>query len=216
VASPSWTLHDLLSRARLSPYLASVGGDDHEALRLYGWNSAISGAFYESLHYVEVGLRNAMDRKLADWSRRRQTSLPWYLDPQIPLTPPTRRGIEAARVNATRGTRVEVHGKVIAELTFGFWWSLLAAEYNRRLWQPYLHTAFEGSVRRALLHSELNELRLLRNRIAHHEPIHHWDLAHAYRRLVDVAARISPLLGARIESTTRVPAVLADRPLPTG
>jgi hypothetical protein len=214
VASPSWTIDDLLSRPRLRPYLAASAGDTEQALKLYEWNSSISGAFYESLHYVEIGLRNAMDRRLTDWSRRGQTNLPWYLDPQVRLTPSTRQKVAVARTSATRGRRVEVHGKVIAELSFGFWWSLLAAEYNRRLWQPCLHSAFEGPVRRGTLHSQLNELRLLRNRIAHHEPIHPQDLAGAYRRVLDVAGRISPLLRVRIESTTRVPAVLSGRPLP--
>jgi hypothetical protein len=206
-------MEDLLSRARLRPYLAAAGGDTHNGLRLYTWNSEISGAFYESLHYVEIGLRNAMDRQLTRWAIVQGARRPWYLEPAINLTPSTRRRITVARANATQGRTVEIHGKVVAELTFGFWWSLLADEYNRRLWQPCLRGAFDGSVRRAHLHSELNELRLLRNRIAHHEPIHRLDLGKVYERMVDVAERISPLLGARIESTSRVPSLIGDRPL---
>ena len=122
-------------RSRLHPYLVACSGDAGAALRLYGWNCEISGAFFESLHYIEVGLRNA-----------------------------------------TRDGRVEVHGRVIAELPLGFWSSLLGNDYNRRLWQPCLRTAFDGPVRRTHLHAELNDLRLLRNRIAHHEPIHGRDL----------------------------------------
>ena len=137
---------------------------------------------------------------------------PWYADPAVPLTSPSRRKIASARINASRDGRVEVHGKVVAELSFGFWWSLLGHEYNRRLWQPCLRSAFDGSVRRAQLHSELNELRLLRNRIAHHEPIHGRDLDQLYVRLLGVAERISPLLRSRIEVTSRVPSVLGCRP----
>lgn len=203
-----WTIEDLLSRPRLHPYLTASAGDPAAALRLYGWNSEISGAFYESLHYVEIGLRNAMDRQLARWAAQAGATQPWYVDSVVRLTPPTRRKIAAARQNATRGGQPEIHGKVIAELTFGFWWSLLAAEYNRRLWQPCLRAAFDGSVRRAYLHAELNDLRLLRNRIAHHEPIHRRDLSGAYKRLLDVADRISPVLLVRIESTSRVPSLL--------
>jgi hypothetical protein len=117
-----------------------------------------------------------------------------------------------ARLNATRAEQPEVHGKVVAELSFGFWWSLLATEYNRRLWQPCLRAAFDGSVRRAALHAELNELRLLRNRIAHHEPIHRRDLSAVYGRLLDVTERISPVLRSRVEVTSRVPLLLTDRP----
>lgn len=208
MARPRWTIEDLLSRPRLHPYLAASAGDPAAALRLYGWNSEISGAFYESLHYVEIGLRNAMDRQLARWAGQIGARQPWYVDRRVSLTVTSRRKVADARQNATRGGQLELPGKVIAELTFGFWWSLLAAEYNRRLWQPCLQGAFDGSVRRAHLHSELNDLRLLRNRIAHHEPIHQRDLSTAYKRLLDVAERISPVLRVRIGSTSRVPSLL--------
>jgi hypothetical protein len=48
---------------------------------------------------------------------------------------------------------------------------LLASSYNRTLWRPCLKYAFINA-RRQRLHDELNHLRELRNRIAHHEPIH--------------------------------------------
>jgi hypothetical protein len=95
---------------------------------------------------------------------------------------------------------------------FGFWWSLLSDEYNRRLWQPALIHAFHGPVRRRTLHGELNDLRLLRNRIAHHEPIHTRALDSDFARLLDVATRIAGALGTHIASTSRVPDLLANYP----
>jgi hypothetical protein len=207
-----WSIEDLLSRSRLRPYLDATFGDPAAALELYGWNSQVSAAFYESLHYVEIGLRNAMDQQLGRWSAERGATKAWYVDPVVRLTPPTRRKINSARANATRDGRPEIHGKVIAELMLGFWWSLLANEYNRRLWQPCLQRAFDGSIRRTRLHSDLNDLRLLRNRIAHHEPIHNRNLDAAYAELLETAGRISPLLRVHIEKTSRVPATLAVRP----
>jgi hypothetical protein len=130
----------------------------------------------------------------------------------VPLTPPTRRKVEDARGNATRNGQPEVHGKVVAELMLGFWWSLLSDEYNRRLWQPCLQFSFDGPVRRTRLHAELDELRRLRNRIAHHEPIHRRDLVADLHRVPDASGRISPRLRARIELVSRVPAVLSGRP----
>jgi hypothetical protein len=99
-----------------------------------------------------------------------------------------------------------------ALISLGFWWSLLSDEYNRRLWQPCLQHAFDGPVRRARLHSELDEMRRLRNRIAHHEPIHRRDLAADHRRILDVAERISRRLSERIDLVSRVPEVLSKRP----
>lgn len=209
--SRPWTLENLLSEARLGPYLAATDGSLTGALRLYDWNARVSSAFHEELHYIEVGLRNAMDRQLAAWSLELGARSSWYCDPRVPLTPPTRTKVATARSNATRGGRPELHGKVVAELTLGFWWSLLSDDYNRRLWQPCLRYAFDGPVRRTRLHAELDELRRLRNRIAHHEPIHARDLAVDHQRVLDVAGRISPRLGARVQAVSRVPSVLLER-----
>lgn len=206
-----WALEDLLSTSRLAPYRSATAGDLTAALRLYDWNVQISSAFHESLHYVEIGLRNAMDHQLTLWTRHRGGRSSWYADPVVPLTSSTRRKVDAARAHATADGTPELHGKVVAELMLGFWWSLLADEYNRRLWQPCLKDAFDGPVRRVRLHQSLDELRRLRNRIAHHEPVHGRGLADDYDRLLDTAGRISPLLRRRIETTSRVPEVLLRR-----
>jgi hypothetical protein len=86
VARPRWTIEDLLSRARLRPYLAASVGHPARALLLYGWNCEISGAFYESLHYLEIGLRNAMDAQLRRWTAECGARQAWYLDAKVNLT----------------------------------------------------------------------------------------------------------------------------------
>ncbi|GAB3755746.1 hypothetical protein [Microlunatus parietis] len=103
---------------------------------------------------------------------------------------------------------------MIAELPLGFWWTLLSAQYNRSLWPSCLRHAFEGKVRRQALHSALDIFRLLRNRIAHHEPIHTRSLVDDYALIRDTAGRISPILRQRIDSTSRVATVLKSRPIP--
>jgi hypothetical protein len=207
-----WTLQDLLSRSRLRPYLEISGQDHTAALALYHWNVQISAAFLESLHYLEIGLRNAMDVHLTRWASDLGATSPWYVDRVVKLSPRTRKAIDDARTRATADGTPELHGRVVAELMLGFWWSLLADEYNRRLWQPCLRLLFDGPVRRRRLHSELNELRRMRNRIAHHEPIHTRDLRRDYARLIDCASRISPVLCTQIETTSRIPDVLTQRP----
>jgi hypothetical protein len=63
-------------------------------------------------------------------------------------------------------------GKVVAELTFGFWVELTARSYHGDLWVPYLYTAFpHGKLHRKHIHRRLQTVHRLRNRIAHHEPI---------------------------------------------
>ncbi|NIZ93396.1 hypothetical protein F1544_20635 [Kineosporiaceae bacterium B12] len=232
-------VQQLLSAPRLTPYRQATGGDLPDALTLYTLNVQISGAFYESLHYFEVGLRNRLDQQLTAWATtldlaspgaagsrdnalpsegRRDVAvgptsageLPWYRHPQVPLSLNARRKVATAIKAATRDGREELPGRVVAELTFGFWWSLLADEYNRSLWQPCLREAFT-QVRRQRLHSTVDELRQLRNRIAHHEPIHGRDLHHDYDQLLATAGRITPRLHWLIDTTSRVPALLPTR-----
>ncbi|MCF6275839.1 MAG: hypothetical protein L3J05_08760, partial [Robiginitomaculum sp.] len=61
-----------LSIDRLSTYMAETGGNKPAALRLYAWNTAVSGAFYAALQVLEVAMRNSFHRELAtaygaDW-----------------------------------------------------------------------------------------------------------------------------------------------------
>ena len=189
----------------MAPYLAASEDNWDGALALYDWNASVSAALFESLHYLEVGLRNALDvaatKHLGD---------DWLALASPFLTVRSRQVFALAQHRA--GGPTASHGKVVAELPFGFWWSLLADEYNRRLWQPALRHAFDGPVRRRTLHAELDELRRLRNRIAHHEPIHSRDLHRDLDRLLDLATRIARALGEHIAETTRLPLLIDVKP----
>jgi hypothetical protein len=55
-------------------------------------------------------------------------------------------------------------------------------------------------------------LHLLRNRIAHHEPIYRRDLTHDWHDLLHVSGAICSHVQAWILQSGRVPAVLAARP----
>ena len=70
-----------LATARLAPYLAAVDGNRRQAIRLYQWNIALSGAVYEALHVVEVVLRNAIDAQLCAWNAGRRCQIACVSDP---------------------------------------------------------------------------------------------------------------------------------------
>ncbi len=204
----------LLSTPRIAAYIAATqDGTTASALDLYRWNLRISAAFYESLHYLEVALRNTADTAIDTWHSTSHTdTLPWYRCPIMPLTPAARSKVRQAVSFATmKGTRPELHGRVITELSFGFWRSLLSDAYNRTLWQPILRTAFPG-VRRGKLHHAVGEFLTLRNRISHGEPIHSRDLAADYQLLLTTAAHLCSSLATWIAATSAVPAELGNRP----
>ena len=59
---------DLAGSARFAPYLREAHGDIDRARELYLWAADLAGALFSTIAFVEVGLRNAMDRKLRAWN----------------------------------------------------------------------------------------------------------------------------------------------------
>jgi hypothetical protein len=78
----------LLSAPRIGAYLAAApGGDLASALGPYRWNLCVSAAFYESIHYLEVALRNTIDVALVGWCQTNHADKnPWYRCPAVPLS----------------------------------------------------------------------------------------------------------------------------------
>jgi hypothetical protein len=103
---------------------------------------------------------------------------------------------------------------VVAQLSFGFWVSLLSAgaAYDRVLWVPTLHRAFPHySGPRRPLHESLLTMVLLRNRIMHHEPICHRDLPADHRKLYRMLGYLSADAVVRAVQLDRVGTVLGRR-----
>ena len=208
-------LETALSHERPSTYLDATGGDRERAIRLHAWNTAVSAAFYGPLQGLEVALRNAMHRRLAE-----RYGPAWYDHPGA--------GLDRGAVGRIAGTRSELardgHGddppRIVATLSFGFWVSLLGpggraeaghkANYEMTLWRPALRGAFahRATLTRRQAHRPLNALRILRNRVAHHEPIFARDLAADHKRILDVAGWISPAVRTWIEHHSRATAVI--------
>lgn len=199
------------SDPRLDAYAQATNGDCATAERLYWWNVEISGAFYGPLHCLEVALRNALHDKL----RAAYARDDWWA--AAPLQPHGLQMITDARAKyARRGSRLASADDIVAELPFGFWTSLLSnnrhSQYDRRLWVPCLHRAFPHfRGRRRDLHDNLEAMRLLRNRIMHHEPIHHRDLAADHRKIYQLISYIDATAAKEASAMDRVPAVLRRR-----
>jgi len=203
-----------LSRERLRPYRSAVGGDLDLAIQLYEWNSAAAGAFFETLGHFEVLLRNALHDQLSAWHTAAGRPGHWYDDPAGVLDARRHADVAAARDRIRRERKTETPGKVVAERNFGFWRFLLDRHYQTMLWAPALRRAFPHlqPQRRDLVYSPVYELNRLRNRIAHHEPIHGRNLSDRHDDLLRVTGFIDPAAQAWLSSLSRVPAVLQSRP----
>ena len=157
-------LETTISRERLGRYLSATKGNLPSALKLYELNLRLSQLLYGALHGFEVLLRNSMHDQLVAFFKDPE----WY--EKAPLNPSSRDMVYVAKSNV--GPKSYTPGKVVAELTMGFWTGLTAGSYQRDLWVPCLHKAFPNiPPDRAKIHAAISDLKALRNRVAHHERI---------------------------------------------
>jgi hypothetical protein len=199
-------IHEVLSRPRFAPYLAKTA-DFAAAIDLYWWNVTVSAAFYAPLHCLEMALRNAIHRQLAiRWDRT-----DWWQS--VSLGGNGQRMVDDAHRKLTSRSRAYGADDIVAELSFGFWVSLVSKAYDQRLWVPCLHKAFRyfgGS--RPDLHRDLRTMLLFRNRIMHHEPIHHRHLAADHQTILRLLGYLSPVVLEQLKPYDQVAVVLMARP----
>lgn len=124
--------------------------------------------------------------------------------------------IAAARYRVQKLGRPETPGRVIAELNFSFWKFLLARRYEATLWTGHLRHAFPNlqPQRRATVYHALDGLHTLRNRIAHHEPIHTRDLTTDMLTIYRLLDWIDTDVRAWAVGLSRLGPSLAARPTP--
>lgn len=201
---------------RLGSYVRATSGDIRSAFALYEWNMRAAASIVELSSIVEVVTRNAIDEQLRDWSHARRGSTSW-LD-SAPLDHRGKEDIRKARKRATRrGKRPEVHGRVVAEVTLGFWSYLTEAKYLTSLWVPAVHNAFPNGPadlrrRQRDVAFRLQQLNFVRNRAAHHEPIHQRDLAKDSALAIELVGRVSPVAARWVRKVSSQPEVMAQRP----
>ena len=162
----------IISIERLEPYLKHHSNDFDKAVEHYKANIEISEAFYPLLSILEIGLRNNFDYQL----KRRFDDDNWFENSEF-IKIVSRFQID--RVSEARNTILRekkdiTTGKIISELSFGFWTSLLDSKFEKTLWKN-LRLAFPNCPKnirqRKTMSSKLNGVRRLRNRVFHHESI---------------------------------------------
>ena len=204
-----------VSAPRIGTYLKAVSGDLPKAVALYGWNARVSSGLMLPAHFAEVAARNAVDEALTTvygplwpWDRTFEQSLPNPSNKQI-YNP--RRDLLAVR------SRESTTGKVIAELKFVFWPGMFTARHDVRLWDGLIVSLFPGSPAparqtRRRIYDDLEAIRKLRNRLAHHEPIFTRNLADDLTRMLDLVELRSAGTGAWVRAMEDASLLLAQRP----
>jgi hypothetical protein len=162
---------------------------------------------------MEVTLRNALARELDTFLG--SDAHPWYDGSSGILSAEALQDISKAKDRIHRQRHAETPGRVIAELNFGFWRFLLASRYESSLWTPCLRRAFPELTpqRRTTVYEPLDQLHTLRNRIAHHEPIHTRDLRADMLSIYRILNWISPDVRAWAVNLSRIKMTIAQRPV---
>jgi hypothetical protein len=207
-----------LSDERLDAY--GTRRRDDEKIANYLWNLALCESMYPVLHGLEVAVRNALFRAgNTVFSGMATRDVPCWLDADPPLVHPSDQPMLLAAKGRLRERGLPLEpGRLVAELRFGFWTSLFDVRYeqSRVLWPrllgaQLLDPSSPRSIRsRKQLSPLLNRMRLLRNRVFHHEPIWHWsNLVQQHAVAIDLIGWFNPALRATIEPGDRFPAVHA-------
>ena len=203
-----------LSPARLNSYLKMTSDDLSNALALYIWNSKASAAFLEVIGAVEVVVRNSWNKQLQEASFRRTGSPMWHEKSRMQLNEYSQRDIEQATMRLeARGSRGNLD-QVVAELNFGFWRFLVAKQYRTTLWPLAGTYAFPNIDPSQIqeLSTVMGRLHDLRNRIAHHEPIHMRNLDRDFADCLWVIGGVCLTTRQWVESNSGVAGVLQERP----
>ncbi len=205
-----------LSPERFATYLRMAGHDRSRALALYEWSTSLNAALLHDFAHLEIGLRNMYDAAMmgavaAGDSHWLDSASANQLFPRnVGGNARTHRDIAIARDNA--GGAGAPPGKVIAELTFGFWVFLAARRHEPLVWLPHLAHAYPSGTRRVQLHNGLSDLLNARNRVAHHEPATVPSGREIVRRIRGHARYVSPELAQHIDATSTVEQMIRDRP----
>jgi hypothetical protein len=198
-------LLELLGPARHQTYMDAAAGTPQRAAELYEWSNKLAGAWHSHIAYVEVAVRNAIDRQLrtwnasqvrpdgtsysGDWTRANGTAEEIYTIIGRSISEAHASAANEARRRPESHPRHDTsptHDDVVAQMTFGLWTRLVLhpPEFSgsgpgrtgvkqRDLWRKCLYLAFPGAPKgdtgRIKTGRQLEGIRRIRNRIAHHD-----------------------------------------------
>jgi hypothetical protein len=217
--STKTTIHAIrqaLSFARIGTFETAVkivDNADSRALGLYAWNARISAALLAPLHICEVVIRNAVSDAVEKVYGPRW---PWQIGFEQSLPSP-RTGYNPQRDLQNARSHAPTTGKAIPELKFVFWQKMFTSRHDQRLWEPYLRQILPNlgpsktvSQLRQEIYDDLEQIRYLRNRIAHHEPVFARNLTNDLEKIVALIAFRSNETAAWMMQNQEASAILRE------
>ena len=169
----------IISKERLQRYLTACSGDTKKTMTLYRLNLNLSQEVFTLLSCFEVAIRNSIDAVMIahlgnDWLR--DAVLPGGIF-DIPGCRDSANIIRKAYARLQRNN-CYTHSKLLAEMEFGVWKYMFANPQYRVTGRKLLsifpnkpRSTVQCQYNNTYMFNELDGINILRNRIAHHEPI---------------------------------------------
>lgn len=213
----------LYSYSRVSRYVRAANGDKKKAQRMYYANARIAQSFLPLLSFFEVILRNQLHYALAahfgdvKWLISQKTG--FMSDPRLIykekktgkmkkndfLKSEVRR---SEKVLQDQGKNITA-GRIIAELNFGFWNSLYETHHYKLLKGVpcQIFESLPTGYGRKEVNEIIQEIRQLRNRVSHNEPLcfnnRSFDMTYAkdmYAKISDFLSWINPKIMTSLQN----------------
>jgi hypothetical protein len=193
-------LEKALSLERFSRYLAWAKGDRARAVKLYTLNTQLSEALYTPLQTLEIALRNRIHTVMTD-----AAGASWFDQADYQKGRQAEQ-LEKAKADLAEELKLPEPGRIVAALTFGYWTSFFGGAYDE-LWRNTLHQIAMRANGKRLARKDfskpLTPIRILRNRIAHHEPILSWNLPGHHKNVLELTEWLSPVTASWCRSISR-------------
>lgn len=204
-----------ISDKRLDSYRQpNNNGVDLKCFASYAWNAALSESLCSSLQGLEVTLRNSIH----DAATTCFGSDSWFLGEAVQLDPLGQRMLASVKMQLKNDNKPPLPENFVSGFSLGFWVNLFnrnyeqRARHDQRLWPRLLQEVFPYIPRhervRTKLWSRLDQIRKLRNRIFHYEPIWHWNrLPLRHDEVLETIQWMNPAMLDMVQMLDRFPEV---------
>lgn len=200
----------IYSISRVSRYQKAANGDKKKAMAMYYANARLAQAFQPLISVFEVVLRNQLHYALA----HHFNDVMWLVDQKngfmsdpslthvvkktgkVKVNDFLKKEVERSEKTLIQKHRNVTAGRVIAELNFGFWNSLYETHHYALLKgvPGTIFRSLPSGIGRKEINLRVQEIRNLRNRISHNEPLCFKDKAFDLTYVNEMYAMISDFL----------------------
>lgn len=213
----------LYSNARVSRFVKAANGDRRKAQKMYYANARVAQSFQPLLSFFEVILRNQLHYALAahfndvQWLINQKAG--FMSDPSLTHTVKKtgkvmvndflKKEVERSERTLIGKKRNVTAGRVIAELNLGFWNSLYETHHYALLKGVpcKIFKSLPTGYGRKEVNNAIQEIRTLRNRVSHNEPLcfsnKAYDMTYAkemYGKINDFLSWINPDIMVSLKS----------------